>query len=146
MKSNDVVARDYTDFASFVTGHRFEEPPSYAVAKCHFLGHLTELCKQQMALDGATKRLTLDEVDAIKMTDSGYWPYNTPPYLWMTVNPEVRLTRGFWVPWRDVLCSLANMAPVYIRENYGKVWALWTRQPTEQQALEEQWDETPRSC
>ena len=30
------------------------------------------------------------------------WELNTPPYLWMEINPSYRWTRGFWVAWREI--------------------------------------------
>lgn len=85
--------------------------------------------------------LTLEELDAIYQTKERHtWPFNTPPYLWMTVNPDVRKTRGFWICWRDIMYSLENDSPFYVRENYGKVWKIWTAEPTDEQREEAQWN------
>ena len=76
--------------------------------------------------------MTLEELDAIYQTKERHtWPFNTPPWLWMTVNPDVRQTRGFWICWRDIMYSLENSSPFYVRENYGKVWIIWTAEPTD---------------
>ena len=84
--------------------------------------------------------MLLEELDAIYQTREQHtWPFNTPPYLWMTVNPDVRQTRGLWICWRDIKYSLENDSPFYVRENYGKVWKIWTAEPTDEQIKEEAW-------
>lgn len=53
--------------------------------------------------------MTLEELDAIYQTKEWHtWPFNTPPWLWMTVNPDVRQTGGFWICWRDIMDSLES--------------------------------------
>lgn len=95
-----------------------------------------ELLKEQDA-----KILTLQDLDTIYNTRADHvWPYNTPPYLWMIVNPNVRWTRGFWVSWGDVVDSLKNLSPFYVCENYGKSWKLWTRKPADKQLKEVKWE------
>ena len=84
--------------------------------------------------------MSLEELDAIYQTKEWHiWPFNTPPWLWMTVNPDVRQTRGFWICWRDIMDSLENSSPFYVRENYGKVWEIWTAKPTDGQMEAVQW-------
>ena len=84
--------------------------------------------------------MTLEELDAIYQTKERHtWPFNTPPYLWMIVNPDVRQTRGFWICWRDITYSLENDSPFYVRENYGKVWKIWTAEPTDEQMEATPW-------
>lgn len=86
--------------------------------------------------------MTLEELEAIyQKKDTHVWPFTTPPYLWMTVNPDVRLTRGFWICWRDIMYSLENDSPIYVRENYGKVWKIWTAEPTDEQREAVKWDD-----
>lgn len=86
--------------------------------------------------------MTLEELDAIYQTKERHiWPFNTPPWLWMTVNPDVRQTRGFWICWRDIMYCLENDSPFYVRENYGKVWKIWTAEPTDEQREAVKWDE-----
>ena len=86
--------------------------------------------------------MTLEELDAIYQTKEMHtWPFNTPPYLWMTVNPDVRQTRGFWICWRDIMYCFENSSPFYVRENYGKVWKIWTAEPTDGQRKAAKWDE-----
>lgn len=91
---------------------------------------------------GQTARvMTLEELDAIYQTKELHtWPFNTPPYLWMTVNPDIRQIRGFWICWRDIKYSLENDSPFYVRENYGKVWKIWTAEPTDEQREAVPWD------
>lgn len=85
--------------------------------------------------------MTLEELDAIYQTKERHiWPFNTPPWLWMTVNPDVRQTRGFWICWRDIMYSLENDSPFYVRENYGKVWKIWTAEPTDEQIKAVPWE------
>lgn len=86
--------------------------------------------------------LTIQDLEAIYNTRADHvWPYNTPPELWMTVNPKVRRICGFWICWRDIVYSLEGRSPFYVRENYGKVWMIWTREPTDEQQEGVQWDE-----
>lgn len=88
------------------------------------------------------KPLTIQDLEAIYNTRADHvWPYNMPPELWMTVNPKVRRICGFWICWRDIVYSLESRSPFYVRENYGKVWMIWTRKPTDEQQEEVQWDE-----
>lgn len=93
--------------------------------------------------DAETPRaLTIQDLDAIYNAKADHvWPYNTPPELWMTANPKVRRTCGFWICWRDIVCSLEGRSPFYVRENYGKAWMIWTRKPTDKQQEAVQWDE-----
>lgn len=85
--------------------------------------------------------LTLEELDAIYQTKELHtWPFNTPPYLWMTVNPDARWIRGFWIHWRDLMYSLENNTAFYVRENYGKVWKIWTVEPTDEQIKAVKWE------
>jgi len=87
------------------------------------------------------KSMTLEELDEIyEKQDTHIWPFDTPPYLWMTVNPDVRLTDGFWICWRDVMYSIKNDSPFYVRENYGKAWLIWTGKPTQEQVQAVKWN------
>lgn len=87
------------------------------------------------------KSMTLEELDDIyEKQDTHIWPFDTPPYLWMTVNPDVRLTDGFWICWRDIMYSIKNDSPFYVRENYGKAWLIWTGKPTQEQAQAVKWE------
>lgn len=107
-----------------------------------------EACEQAIDLlkPQEPRVMTLEELDAIYQTKERHtWPFNTPPYLWMTVNPDVRQTKGFWICWRDIMYSLENDSPFYVRENYGKVWKIWTAEPTEEQRKAVKWDENNRS-
>lgn len=88
------------------------------------------------------KSMTLEELDEIyEKQDTHIWPFDTPPYLWMTVNPDVRLTDGFWICWRDIMYSIKNESPFYVRENYGKAWLIWTGKPTQEQVQAVKWNE-----
>ncbi len=87
------------------------------------------------------KSMTLEELDEIyEKQDTHVWPFDTPPYLWMTVNPDVRLTDGFWICWRDIKYSIENDSPFYVRENYGKSWLIWTGKPTQEQVQAVKWE------
>lgn len=96
-----------------------------------------ELLKEQKA-----RVLTLEELDIIYNAEKTHvWPFNRPPYLWMTINPDVRLTAGYWICWRDIMYSLKNSNPFYVRENYGKAWTIWTKEPTDEQKKAVKWDD-----
>ena len=85
--------------------------------------------------------LTLEELDTIYNTEKTHvWPFNRSPYLWMTINPDVRLTSGYWICWRDIMYSLENNNPFYVRENYEKVWKIWTARLTDEQREAVKWD------
>ena len=86
--------------------------------------------------------LTLEDLDIIYNAEKTHvWPFNWPPYLWMRVNPDVRLTSGYWICWRDIMYSLENNSPFYARENYGKAWMIWTKKPTDEQRKAVKWDD-----
>lgn len=48
------VKKDYLDFVNYVTGKHFESPPSYAVAKCYFLGNLDHVNKMRKNIESQT--------------------------------------------------------------------------------------------
>ena len=84
--------------------------------------------------------LTLDELDAIFNEQQNHvWPYNSPPYLWMTVNPEIRRTNGFWICWRDIVSCLTYESQFYTRDNYNKSWKIWFKEPTDEQRNAAPW-------
>ena len=86
------------------------------------------------------KSMTLEDLDEIyEKQDTHIWPFDTPPYLWMTVNPDARLTDGFWICWRDITYLIENDSPFYVRENYGKAWLIWTGKPTQEQVRAVKW-------
>ena len=86
------------------------------------------------------RAMTLEELDAIYQKEITHvWPFDTPPYMFMTVNPNVRLVSGFWICWRDIMYSLENNSPFYVRENYGKEWIIWTKKPTVAQLEAVKW-------
>lgn len=87
------------------------------------------------------RALTLDDLDAIyHKHKTHFWPYNTPPYMWMEVNPEVRPTNGFWISWGNIRYSLENDNPFYVRENYGKAWVIFTKEPKDDQREAIPWE------
>ena len=61
------------------------------------------------------------------------WELNTPPYLWMEINPSYRWTRGFWVAWREIYDMIDGLHPTYDADNYGKRWRCWSSRPTDEQ-------------
>jgi hypothetical protein len=105
--------------------------------KCfeHLLRDALSLLKAQ-----EPRVMALEELDAIYQKEINHvWPFDTPPYMFMTVNPNVRLTEGFWICWRDIMFSLENNSPFYVRENYGKEWMIWTKKPTDEQRAAVKW-------
>lgn len=104
------------------------------------ISYLDERIKE-LSLMQVARVMSLEELDAIyQIKERHTWPFNTPPYLWMTVNPDVRQTRGFWICWRDIMYSLENDSPFYVRENYGKVWKILTAEPTDEQRRNISWE------
>lgn len=117
-------------------GCGYNECKSYVVCIAEIARDALSLLKAQ-----EPRVMTLEELDAIYQTKKWHtWPFNTPPYLWMTVNPDVRQTRGFWICWRDIMYSLENNSPFYVRENYGKVWKILTAEPTDEQREAIPWE------
>ena len=68
------------------------------------------------------------------------WELNTPPYLWMEINPSYRWTRGFWVAWREIYDMIDGLHPTYDADNYGKTWRCWTSSPDEKRRTETPWE------
>lgn len=68
------------------------------------------------------------------------WELNTPPYLWMEINPSYRWTRGFWVAWREIYDMIDGLHPTYDADNYGKMWRCWTSRPDEKRRAETPWN------
>ena len=68
------------------------------------------------------------------------WELNTPPYLWMEINPSYRWTRGFWVAWREIYDMIDGLHPTYDADNYGKMWRCWTSRPDEKRREETPWE------
>lgn len=68
------------------------------------------------------------------------WELNTPPYLWMEINPSYRWTRGFWVAWREIYDMIDGLHPTYDADNYGKIWRCWTSRPTDEQREATPWE------
>jgi len=91
-----------------------------------------ELCRQS----DEPRVMTLDEL----LTVGDVWKYNTPPYLWMDVNPDIRLTDGFWVAWRDISNAIRGLNPKYTDENYSTDWRCWTARPTDEQREAVKWE------
>lgn len=74
------------------------------------------------------------------LRDIGYtWDLNTPPYLWMDINPSYRWTTGFWVAWRDIYEMIDGLHPTYDADNYGKIWRCWKKKPTPEQMEATPW-------
>lgn len=68
------------------------------------------------------------------------WELNTPPYLWMDINPSYRWARGFWVAWREIYDMIDGLHPTYDADNYGKTWRCWTSRPDEKRRAETPWE------
>lgn len=68
------------------------------------------------------------------------WELNTPPYLWMDINPSYRWSRGFWVAWREIYDMIDGLHPTYNADNYGKIWRCWTSKPSLKQMEETSWE------
>ena len=68
------------------------------------------------------------------------WELNTPPYLWMEINPSYRWTRGFWVAWREIYDMIDGLHPTYDADNYGEIWRCWTSRPDEKRRAETPWE------
>lgn len=61
------------------------------------------------------------------------WKLDTPPYLWMEINPSYRWAKGFWVAWREIYNMIDGLHPTYDADNYGKTWRCWSSRPTDEQ-------------
>ena len=67
------------------------------------------------------------------------WELNTPPYLWMEINPSYRWTNGFWVAWREIYDMIDGLHPTYDADNYVRIWRCWTSRPDEKRRAETPW-------
>ena len=82
------------------------------------------------------------ELDAIYRTNTAHiWPYNTPPYLFFSVNPDCLRATGWWESWNNIKACIEGKSPFYDHENYGKVWICWTTEPSKEQIREIPWME-----
>lgn len=80
--------------------------------------------------------MTLDDLRDI----GSVWELNTPPYLWMEINPSYRWAKGFWVAWREIYDMMVGLHPTYDADNYGKIWRCWTFRPDEKRRAETPWN------
>lgn len=85
---------------------------------------------------GKPRVLTLGDLRDI----GSVWELNTPPYLWMDINPAYRWTKGFWVAWRDIYEMIDGLHPTYNADNYGQIWRCWDKRPTEEQRKAVKWE------
>ena len=61
------------------------------------------------------------------------WEFDTPPYLWMDINPSYKWERGAWEAWRDIFDMIDGLCPTYDADNYNKIWRVWSFRPTNEQ-------------
>ena len=96
-----------------------------------FTSYDSEVLKGVLALLKAQEPrvMTLGDLRSI----GSVWELNTPPYLWMEINPSYRWTRGFWVAWREIYDMIDGLHPTYDADNYQKIWRCWTSRPTDEQ-------------
>lgn len=98
------------------------------------------------ALDMAIEALKAQEPRVMTLgdlRDIGYtWDLNTPPYLWMDINPSYRWTTGFWVAWRDIYKMINGLHPTYNADNYEKTWRCLKKKPTPEQMEATPWTQT----
>lgn len=99
-------------------------------------------CSQHLCSDALTllkerepRVMTLGDLRDI----GSVWELNTPPYLWMDINPSYRWSRGFWVAWREIYDMIDGLHPTYDADNYGKIWRCWTSKPSLKQMEETPW-------
>ena len=100
---------------------------------CHQSDVFEKLVKTHEA-----KLMTLEDIDRIRnMNLCGTWPFNTPPYLWISKRHSPKPEN--WICWRDICHILENRDEKLNRENYGICWRLWTKQPTDEQREAKEW-------
>lgn len=100
--------------------------------------------EEKDAITKAIEALTAQEPRVMALGDlrdiGSVWELNTPPYLWMEINPTYRWTRGFWVAWREIYDMIDGLHPTYDADNYGKTWRCWTSSPDEKRRTETPWE------
>lgn len=105
-------------------------------------GGLTECCHDLMA--DALALLKAQEPKVMTLGDlrsiGSVWELNTPPYLWMEINPSYRWTRGFWVAWREIYDMIDGLHPTYDADNYQKIWRCLASRPTDEQREAVKWE------
>lgn len=112
-----------------------------------------ELCGEYVSeFEDCTTALAKDALALLKVQEprvmtlgdlrdiGSVWELNTPPYLWMEINPSYRWTRGFWVAWREIYDMIDGLHPTYDADNYGKTWRCWTSRPDEKRREETPWE------
>ena len=93
----------------------------------------------ELTKSSEAKLMTLEDIDRIRnMNLCGTWPFNTPPYLWISKKLPDSNQRG-WICWRDICYILENKDERFNRKNYGVCWRLWTKQPTAEQTRAAKW-------
>ena len=97
----------------------------------------------QTLINDATALLRAQEPSVMTLGDlrsiGSVWELNTPPYLWMEINPSYRWTRGFWVAWSEIYDMIDGLHPTYDADNYQKIWLCGTSRPTDEQKEATPW-------
>lgn len=100
---------------------------------CHQSDVIEKLVKTNEA-----KPMTMEDIERIHGINlAGTWPFNTPPYLWITKKSAP--SQNGWICWRDICYILENRDERLNRKNYGSCWRLWTKKPTDEQTRAVKW-------
>lgn len=111
---------------------------SFGLMEAHHIILTQEVIPFELAKAHEAKLMTLEDIDRIRnMNLCGTWPFNTPPYLWISKRHSPKPEN--WICWRDICHLLENRDEKLNRENYGICWRLWTKQPTDEQREATEW-------
>ena len=111
-------------------------------AECNLVQDTDELLEMYNSVITLLKAKEPRVMTLSNLRDIGsVWELNTPPHLWMDINPSYRWTRGFWVAWREIYDMIDGLHPTYDADNYGKIWRCWTTRPTVEQMNNTPWEE-----
>jgi len=126
------------------------DPEHNGFKNCHScayrkdIDHLQYVCDGDRCIADALALLKEQEARVMTLGDlrsiGSVWELNTPPYLWMEINPSYRWTRGFWVAWREIYDMIDGLHPTYDADNYQKIWRCWTSRPTDEHRQAVKWE------
>jgi len=130
MADREKVIGDLEEQIAWIRDNDFHKFPGW--------GHAVLAMRDALALlkEQEARVMTLGDLRSI----GSVWELNTPPYLWMEINPSYRWTRGFWVAWREIYDMIDGLHPTYDADNYQKIWRCWTSRPTDEHRQAVKWE------
>ena len=130
MADRETVIGDLEEQIAWIRDNDFHKFPGW--------GHAVLAMRDALALLQAQEPrvMTLGDLRDI----GSVWELDTPPYLWMEINPSYRWAKGFWVAWREIYDMIDGLHPTYDADNYKEIWRCWTSRPTGEQRQAVKWE------